>query len=69
MDSTIIIIPAGEILKSFTVNIINDNIAECDETFRLALSVSTPPCEVVNGRNNITEVTIQDNDGRRSVSD
>ena len=56
-------------LKSFTISIINDDIAECDETFQLALSVPTPPCEVVNGRNNISEVMIRDDDGRRSVSD
>ena len=60
---------AGEILKSFTIRIIDDDIAECDEMFQLALSIPTPPCEVVNGRNNITEVTIRDDDGRRSVSD
>ena len=47
--------------KSFTINIINDNITECDETFKLILSIPAPPCEVVIGNNNITEVTIKDN--------
>ena len=55
--------------KSFTINIANDNIAECDETLLLMLSIPTPPCEVVNGGNNISEVIIRDDDGRRSVSD
>ena len=54
--------------QSFTINIINDNIAECDETFQLTLSVPNPPCKVFR-RTNTTEVTIRDDDGRRSVSD
>ena len=55
--------------KSFTINIINDNIAECDETLLLMLTIPTPPCEVVIGRKGISEVMIRDDDGRRSVSD
>ena len=47
--------------KSFTINIINDNITECDETFKLILSISAAPCEVVSGNTDTTEVTITDN--------
>ena len=55
--------------KLFTINVINDNIAECDEIFLLMLTIPTPPCEVVIGRNDISEVMIRDDDGRRIVSD
>ena len=54
--------------KSFTVNIIDDEIAECNETFKLTLSVPSSPCGVINGSVNTSEVMIRD-DGRRSVSD
>ena len=47
--------------KSFTINIINDNITECDKTFKLILSIPAPPCEVVSGNNDTTEVTMKDN--------
>ena len=47
--------------KSFTINIINDNITECDETFKLILSIPAAPCEVVIGNTDTTEVTIKDN--------
>ena len=69
IDSTIVTVTSEEMLKSFIIRIINDDIAECDERFQLALSISTPPCEVVSGRNDISEVMIRDDDGRRSVSD
>ena len=66
MDSTTISIAAGEMSKLFTINIINDNITECDETFKLILSIPAPRCEVVNGNIDTTEVTIKDN-GRISL--
>ena len=46
--------------KLFTVNIINDNITECNETFKLILSIPAPPCEVIIGNTDTTEVTIAD---------
>ena len=69
--STTVTIPANKRSQSFTINIINDNITECDETFKLSLSIPSTPCEIVRGKNNITsEVMIkQDDDGERSVSD
>ena len=51
---------------SFTINIIDDNIAECDETFTLTLSVPSSPCGVISGSVNTSEVMIRD-DGKRSV--
>ena len=54
---------------SFAINIINDNIAECDETFTLTLSVPSSPCGVISGSVSTSEVMIKDDDGRRSVSD
>ena len=59
-------IAVGEMSKSFTIDIINDNTAECDEMFILTLSVPTLPCEVVNGNDNISEVLIGDDDGKKS---
>ena len=55
--------------KSFTIDIINDDVSECNEIFSLMLSIPTLPCGVVIGRNDISEVMIRDDDGRRSVSD
>jgi len=54
---------------SFTINIIDDNVAECDETFTLTLGVPSSPCGVVSGSVNTSVVMIRDNDGRRFVSD
>ena len=65
MDSTTISVAAGKMSKSFTINIINDKITECDETFTLILSV--PACGVVSGITNMTEVIIKHGDGKRSV--
>ena len=62
-------VPADKISVTFAVNIINDDISECNDIFSLMLSIPTPPCEVVIGRNDTGEVMIRDDDGRRSVSD
>ncbi|XP_065918902.1 extracellular matrix protein 3-like [Dysidea avara] len=48
---------------SFTINIIDDNIAECDETFTLTLSVPSSPCGVISGSDDTSEVMIRDDDG------
>ena len=68
MNFTTISVQAEEKSKSFThsINIINDDIAECNETFKLTLNVPASICGAVNGKNDTTEVTIMDN-GRRSV--
>ena len=54
--------------KSFTINIINDSITECDETFKLILNVPASACGAVNGETDTTEVTIKDN-GKGNTSD
>ena len=51
----------------FAIFIYNDNIAECDEM--LILNISALTCGVVIGRNDTSNITITDDDGRRSVSD
>ncbi|XP_065917231.1 uncharacterized protein [Dysidea avara] len=48
---------------SFTIDIFNNNISECDETFTLTLTVSSSPCGVVSGSVNTSEVMIIDDDG------
>ena len=67
--STTVSVAAKEMSKPFIINIINDNITECDETFKLTFSIISPPCEVVIGKNDTSKVMIRDDDGRRSVSD
>ena len=62
-------VPANEMSTSFTINITDDNIGECDETFTLTLSVPSSPCGVISGSVDTSEVMIRDDDGRRSVSD
>ena len=69
VTSTTVNVAAEKMPKSFTINIINDNITECDETFKLTLNVPTLTCGAVNGDTDTTEVTIKDDDGGRSVSD
>ena len=62
-------VPANEMSTSFTINITNDEIAECDETFKLTLSVPSSLCGVIKGSDDTSEVMIGDDDGTRSVSD
>ena len=62
-------VPANVMSKSFTIDIIDDNIAECSETFTLTLSVPSSPCGLISGSDDTSEVMIRDDDGRRSVSD
>lgn len=60
-SSTTVSIPANTISKSFIINIINDEVSECNESFKLMLSTSS--CGVVIGSNNTSEVMIRDDDG------
>ena len=62
-------VPANMMSTSFTINITDDNIAECDETFTLTLSVPSSSCGAVSGSVNTSVVMIRDDDGRKSVSD
>ena len=58
-------IPANITSTSFTINIINDNISECNKLFKIVLSVPPSTCGVIVGNNNTSEVTINDDDGKR----
>ena len=62
-------VPANVVSTSFNIDIVDDNIAECDETFTLTLSVPSSPCGLVSGSVDTSVVMIRDDDGRRSVSD
>ena len=68
-NSITVNVPTNETSASFPVQIVNNNIAECDETFTLTLSVPSSPCGVISGSDDTSEVMIRDDDGRRSVSD
>ena len=62
-------VPANVTSASFTINIINDDVSECNESFKLMLSVPSSTCGIIIGGNDTSEVMIRDDDGRRSVSD
>ncbi len=58
---------AGETNKVLTVKIINDTAVETNETFTVTLSAPTGEGQL--GTNNVTTVTITDNDGGGDVPD
>ena len=60
-------ISAGVMRQSFAIDIINDNIVECNEIFNVAI-VSVTACGVTIGSNNRSEVTIKDNNGKKNVN-
>ena len=68
IDSITIGVAARLNSKSFTVNINTDDFTECDEIFKLTLSVPASTCGVVSRKPDTTEVTIKDH-SRKTVSD
>ena len=64
-DGTIktIVVPAGVTMQAFTINIVNNNAIECNETFNVTI-VSVTTCGVTIGSNNISQVMITDDDGK-----
>ena len=56
-------VPAGVTTQPFTINIIDNNIFECNETFNVTI-VSVTTCGVTIGSDNISEVMITDDDGK-----
>ena len=60
-DKTLIAISAGE--ESFVVNIVDDNIMECPETFKVQI-LSVKSCGFTIGSNNASIVEIRDNDSK-----
>ena len=54
---------AGVMMQSFTVAISDNDIVECDETFIVTI-MSVTTCGVTIGSNNMSEVTITDDDSK-----
>ena len=50
-------------MQLLTINIIDDNIVECNEIFNVTI-VSVTTCGVTIGSNRISEVMIRDDDGK-----
>ena len=61
--SRMVAVPAGVMMQSFTIDIVNNSIVECDETFTVTIS-SVTTCGVTIGRDNSTEVIITDDDSK-----
>ena len=57
-----IVIPAGVVMQTFTINIVDNNIVECNETFNVTM-VSVTTCGVTIGSISNSEVMITDDDG------
>ena len=56
-------VPAGVTTQPLAINIIDNNITECNEAFNVTI-VSVTTCGVTIGSNNISEVMITDDDGK-----
>ena len=56
-------VPAGVIMESLAIYIIENNTVECNETFNVTI-VSVTTCGVTIGSNNCSEVMIIDDDGK-----
>ena len=52
---------------SFDVNIMNDNLLELDETFKLRINSSSLPNRVIVNSPSETTVTIMDNDRKLAI--
>ena len=50
-------------VQQFTVNITNDNIIECTETFNLSVSIDKTLCGL-SSSNSSAQVSIIDDDGK-----
>ena len=62
-NTVTIIVSAGVTMQSLAVNIIDNDIVECNEIFNVTI-VSVTTCGVTIGSNNIGEVMIRDDDGK-----
>ena len=56
-------VPAGVTMQPLTINILDNNIVECNETFNVTM-VSVTTCGVTIGSNRTSEVMIRDDDGK-----
>ena len=66
-DGTMITVdvPAGVLVQSFTINIIDNDVVECDEVFSVTIE-SVTTCGVTTGDVISSNVTIMDDDGEWS---
>ena len=55
-------IAPGTVVQQFNVNITNDNIIECTETFNLSISIEKTLCGLSSSNSN-AQVVIVDDDG------
>ena len=60
-QSIIVTIAPGTVVQQFTINITNDDIIECNETFYLSISTEGSWCGL-NNSNGTAQVTIIDDD-------
>ena len=60
-------LPAEANSQTFRINVIDDNIIECSETF-IVMIESVSPCGVTNGIVNSTEIIIIDDDSKLYVA-
>ena len=56
-------IAPGTMMQQFTINITNDNIVECNETFSMSISTEGIWCGL-NNDNSSAQVTIINDDGK-----
>ena len=62
-DPITVNVPTGVTMQPVTINIIDNNIVECNEMFNVTM-VSVMTCGVTIGSNRISEVMIRDDDGK-----
>ena len=58
-------VPAGVLTQSFTIDIIDNDVVECDEVFSVTIE-SVTTCGVITGDVSSSNVTITDDDGEWS---
>ena len=58
-------VPAGVLAQSFTIDIIDNDVVECDEVFSVTIE-SVTTCGVTTGDVISSNVTIMDDDGEWS---
>ena len=51
-------------MQPLTINILNNSIVECNETFNVTMVSVITTCGVTIGSNRISEVMIRDDDGK-----
>ena len=62
-SSITVYVPAGVTMQPVTINIIDNNIVECNEMFNVTM-VPVTTCGVTIGNDGISEVMIRDDDSK-----